>query len=208
MRYRKKNVFYWYFKKQLQTQMHKSFKSSDLSDEKIISQIIAEKKNELFEIIYDRYFERVRDKCYSFLKNKILAEEFANDILTKVFEKLDSFKGKSSFSSWLYSITYNTVIDFLRKKKQMHYPNWNQENEIPEIIDETDADLSEINYENLLIIFELIHPEEKAILLMKYQDSLSLKDIAASLSISEDAVKMRLKRARARVVYLYFEKFG
>jgi RNA polymerase sigma-70 factor (ECF subfamily) len=188
--------------------MHKSFKYSDLTDEQIINQIIEEKKNELFEIIYDRYFTRVRDKCYSFLKNKILAEEFANDVLTKVFEKLDSFKGKSSFSSWLYSVTYNTVIDFLRKKKQLHYPNWNQENEIPEIIDETDADLSEINYENLLVIFELIHPEEKAILLMKYQDSLSLKDIAASLSISEDAVKMRLKRARARVVYLYFEKFG
>jgi RNA polymerase sigma-70 factor (ECF subfamily) len=42
---------------------------------------------------------------------------------------------------------------------------------------------------------------------MKYQDGLSIKVIAESMLISEDAVKMRLKRARARVVYLYQREF-
>ncbi len=186
----------------------KNIKFSNLTDEQVVSKITQEKDSALFEVLHVRYYQKVRDKCYSFLKNKILAEEFANDILSKAFEKLDSFRGKSAFSSWLYSITYNTVIDYLRKKKQLHYPNWNQENELPQIIDETGAELEEINYENLLQVFEKIHPEEKALLLMKYQDSLSLKEIAAILLISEDAVKMRLKRARARVVYLYFEMFG
>ena len=186
----------------------KSLEFNHLTDEQIIHEILHEHKTELFEIIYNRYFSRVKDKCYSFLKNRALAEEFANDILSKVFEKLEGFQGKSSFSSWLYSISYNSIIDFLRKKKQLHYPNWNQKNEIPEIIDETDTDISEINYGNLMQIFEIIHPEEKALLLMKYNDALSLKDIASSLTISEDAVKMRLKRARSRVIYLYFKKFG
>ncbi len=188
--------------------MSKALKFSNFTDEQIIEKIIVEHDNELYEIIYDRYFNRIRNKCYSFLKNKTAAEEFTNDILSKVFEKLNGFKGKASFSSWIYSISYNFIIDYLRRKKQLHYPNWNHENEIPEIIDETDADLSDISYEKLLIIFELIHPEEKALLFMKYLDLLSLKEIATSLSISEDAVKMRLKRARARVVYLYFERFG
>lgn len=131
--------------------------------------------------------------------------------MSKTFEKLESFQGKSTFSSWLYVITYNTVIDYLRKKKQLHCPNWNQNNEIPEIIDESDTEMSELSYEKLMEVFEKIHPEEKALLLMKYQDALSLKEIASSLAISEDAVKMvkmRLKRARTRVVYLYFKLFG
>lgn len=128
--------------------------------------------------------------------------------MSKTFEKLESFQGKSTFSSWLYAITYNTVIDYLRKKKQLHYPNWNQNNEIPEIIDESDTEIAELSYEKLMEVFEKIHPEEKALLLMKYQDALSLKEIATSLAISEDAVKMRLKRARTRVVYLYFKLFG
>lgn len=183
-------------------------KFSNLTDEQIVEKIIHDGRNELFAVLYHRYFPKVKDKCYSFFKEKKKSEEFASDILSKAFEKLDSFKGKSSFSSWLYSITYNTVIDYLRKKKQLHYPNWNQENELPEIIDETDTEISEISYENLLQVFEKIHPEEKALLMMKYQDSLSIKEIAVSLSTSEDAIKMRLKRARARVVYLYFKMFG
>jgi len=186
----------------------KELKLKNLTDEQIVDEIILKGKKELFGVLYNRYFPKVNDKCYSFFKDKQKSEEFANDILSKSFEKLESFKGKSSFSSWLYSITYNTVIDYLRKKKQLHYPNWNQENELPEIIDETDAEISEISYENLLQVFEKIHPEEKALLMMKYQDSLPIKEIAVSLATSEDAIKMRLKRARTRVVYLYFKMFG
>jgi RNA polymerase sigma-70 factor (ECF subfamily) len=178
-----------------------------LNDESVIKIIIEENKTELYDIIYQRYIQKVTDKCYSLLKNKQLADEFANDILIKTFEKLKSFKGNSSFSSWLYSITYNYTIDFLRKKKHLHYPNWNIENELPEIIDESYSEISELSYENLLYIFDKIHAEEKALLLMKYQDGLSIKVIAESMLISEDAVKMRLKRARARVVYLYQREF-
>jgi RNA polymerase sigma factor (sigma-70 family) len=186
----------------------KELKIKNLTDEQIVDKIIREGKKDLFGVLYTRYFSKVNDKCYSFFKDKQKSEEFANDILTKSFEKLESFKGKSSFSSWLYSITYNTVIDYLRKKKQLHYPNWNQENELPEILDESDSEKTEISYENLLQVFEHIHPEEKALLMMKYQDYLPIKEIAISLSTSEDAVKMRLKRARTRVVYLYFKMFG
>ena len=178
------------------------------SDEEIVLIIINSGNQELFEILYLRYFKKVRDKCFSFLKDTKLSEEFANDILTKAYEKINGFKGNSSFSSWLYSITYNYCIDYLRSKKKLHYPEWNSNNEIPEIIDESETDFEEASYENLLTIFELIHPEEKVLLLMKYQDNLPIKSIAKTLRISEDAVKMRLKRARSRVIYMYNQKFS
>lgn len=180
---------------------------NNLSDEQIIKIIAEDKNKDIYQVIYYRYFDKVTDKCYSFLKNKTLATEFANDILIKTYEKLPGFKGNSTFSSWLYSITYNHLIDYLRKKKQLHYPNWNRENEIPEIIDESSTDVSELSYDNMMLIFEKIHPEEKALLLMKYQHGFSIKEIAKSLTISEDAVKMRLKRARSRVIYLYHQEF-
>ncbi len=178
------------------------------SDEEIVMLIINSGNKELFELLYLRYFKKVRDKCFSFLKDSNLSEEFANDILTKAYEKIHGFKGNSSFSSWIYSITYNYCIDYLRLKKKLHYPEWNSNNELPEIIDEAEADFEEVNYENLLTIFELIHPEEKVLLLMKYQDNLPIKQIAKTLRISEDAVKMRLKRARSRVIYMYNQKFN
>ena len=178
------------------------------SDEEIVLLIINSGNKELYELLYHRYFKKVRDKCFSFLKDSNLSEEFANDILTKAYEKIHGFKGNSSFSSWLYSITYNYCIDYLRAKKKLHYPEWNSSNEIPEIIDESETDFEEASYENLLTIFELIHPEEKVLLLMKYQDNLPIKSIAKTLRISDDAVKMRLKRARSRVIYMYNQRFN
>jgi len=177
------------------------------SDEEIVQLMISSGDHELFEFIYSRYFKKVRDKCFSFLKDSKLSEEFANDILTKAYEKIPGFKGNSSFSSWLYSITYNYCIDYLRVKKKLHYPEWNSNNEIPEIIDESETDFEEASYENLILILEEIHPEEKVLLLMKYQDNLPIKHIAKTLRISEDAVKMRLKRARTRVIYMYNKRF-
>lgn len=179
----------------------------DLKDDEIIFKIRNESSSKYFEILYNRYYPKVLEKCYSFVKKRQLAKELAEDIFSKVFEKLPTFKQLSSFSSWLYSVTYNHCIDYLREKKKIHYPNWDKENELPEIIDDTEEITEEINYENLLTILELIHPEEKALLLMKYKDELSMKQIGSALRISEDAAKMRLKRARARVLYLYTQKY-
>ncbi len=172
-------------------------------DEELVGLITNDKRSELFQILYERYKTRVLDKCYSLLKDKKLAGEFVQDIFSKVFEKLEGFKGISSFSSWLYAITYNHCIEYFRVKRKLHYPEWNRNSVLPEIIDEQEEDLSEIKYERLLKIFDIIHPEEKVLLLMKYKDNMSLKLIQTTLKISESAVKMRLKRARARVLYLY-----
>ncbi len=178
-----------------------------LKDDEIIHKIRHENSSKYFEVLYNRYHSRVLDKCYSFVKNRQIAEELAEDVFSKVFEKLTSFKQLSSFSSWLYSVTYNHCIDYLREKKKLHYPNWSRENELPEIFEDTEEIVEDINYENLLAIMEIIHPEEKALLLMKYKDELSMKQIAVALRISEDAAKMRLKRARTRVLYLYTKKY-
>jgi RNA polymerase sigma-70 factor (ECF subfamily) len=183
-------------------------KLAGLTDEEIVHKILHEGKPELFEILYRRYYHKVVDKVFSFLKNRKSAGEFSNDILTRVYEKLPGFRGNSAFSSWVYSITYNYCIDYMRLQKKLHYPDWNRSNAIPEIPDEAEEDLSGASFENVMTILDLIHPEEKALLLMKYQDELSLKEIGATLRISEDAVKMRLKRARTRVFFLYKERYS
>lgn len=176
-------------------------------DSDLINRITSGGTNESFSILYKRYHKKVYDKCYSFVKNKVIARELTNEIFSKTYEQLANFRQKSSFSSWLFTITYNHCIDYLRKQKQLHYPNWNKENQITDFIDEPEEKIDEINYDNLLVILEMIHPEEKAMLLMKYQDNISIKTISEAMRISEDAAKMRLKRARTRVMFLYNEKF-
>lgn len=182
-------------------------KLKSLTDNEIIELIKKGDVSKPYGVLYSRYYPKVLDKCLGLVRNREKAEELAEDIFSKTYEKLPSFKHLSTFSSWLYSITYNHCIDYLREKKNLHYPSWSYENELPEVIDESSEGVDEISYENLLLILEMIHPEEKALLLMKYIDNISMKQIGEALRISEDAAKMRLKRARTRVVYLYSKKF-
>jgi RNA polymerase sigma factor (sigma-70 family) len=178
-----------------------------LRDDELIGRILQDPSSSDFQELHRRYHQKILDKCFSMVKDRVLAAELAEDVFSKVFEKLPSFKQKASFSSWLYSITYNHCVDYLREKKRMHYPNWSRDNEIPDTIDDMDDVSSQINYENLLKILELVHPEEKAILLMKYQDNLSIKQVSTALRITEAAAKMRLKRAKTRVIYLYTREY-
>ncbi|PKP29798.1 MAG: RNA polymerase subunit sigma-70 [Bacteroidetes bacterium HGW-Bacteroidetes-17] len=175
-----------------------------VSDEDLIFRILKEKDKVHFKVLYERYYGKVLNKCYAFLKNRDLSAELATDIMARAFEKLDTFKGNSSFSTWLYAITYNNCIDYLREKKKLHYPEWNRKQELPDISDSEEVDESDkISYEFLVELMEKLHTEEKALLLMKYQDELSLKQISESMRITESAVKMRLKRAKTRLLYLY-----
>lgn len=182
-------------------------KSLNLPDEEIVHLILDTGNNDLYAHLYDKYQKKVYNKCMTLLKNEGLANEFTKEIFSKVFESLPSFRNKSSFSSWLYAVTTNHCIDFLRNKKKLHYPKWDRENELPDIIDETSDEMPVFNYDDLMKVLELIHPEEKALVLMKYQDNLSLKEIGQSLRITEDAAKMRLKRAKARILFLFKKEF-
>lgn len=179
----------------------------NLSDHEILLLIRQDEEKKLFRVLFERYYQKVLNRCYSLVKNRATAEELAEDVFTKAFEKIDTFQERSSFSSWLYTLTYNHCIDYLRQKKKLHYPVWSSENEIPDVIDEPDDPDLIFNYDRLLVILEEIHPEEKAILLMKYKELLSMKEIGKALRISEDAAKMRLKRARTRVKSLYILRY-
>jgi len=174
-------------------------------DEEIIKLILLGEHPALYEVLYKRYHQKVLDKCYSLLGNRDLALDFTQTIMTRIFEKLADFQFRSSFSSWVYSITYHHCIDYLRKKKKLHYPEWNMIHEIPEIVDEVEFDdePDPDQFDQLMAILDNIHPEEKALLMMKYFDNLSHKEIGQALQITESAAKMRLKRAKARVMYLY-----
>ncbi|MBN3035667.1 MAG: sigma-70 family RNA polymerase sigma factor [Bacteroidales bacterium] len=175
-----------------------------LSDEEVISKLRREHDPELFSVLYKRYSSRIFEKCNHLLKDRQLAREFTQEVFTKVYENLDKHRDTASFASWLAAIAYNHCIEYLRSKRRMHYPEWNSRQELPETVAEAeDFDFSELKYERLMGIMDLIHPEEKALLLMKYQDNLPLRLIHSTLKISESAAKMRLKRARARVLYLY-----
>jgi RNA polymerase sigma factor (sigma-70 family) len=169
------------------------------SDEEIVRSILEKKDTARFALLYDRYADKVYAKCLSFTRDQQQAEDLTHDILLKVYVKLAEFEFKSKFSTWLYSITYRFCVDYIRKNNTQ-LENYQQYAAQYEEEDKDDAQLMEIQAARLKQLLEYISPEDRSLLLMKYQDDLPVTEIAAITELSESAVKMRLKRARDKLI--------
>lgn len=174
-----------------------------LSDEEVVAEIIRTQNAALVEVLYERYADKVYRKCISFVKEESLAADLTHDIFIKVYMKLASYKGNSKFSTWLYAITYNFCVDHIRKNRKLKTVSIDDEDRVKDIEVETVDDLAHIKGARLKALLERIKPEERMILLMKYKDDMSIKDIQAVLKVSESAVKMRIKRAKEKIQLLY-----
>ena len=185
--------------------------SGKITDEEAIEKYLATQNVHYFNILYDRYSGKVFGKCFSLLKSEARAEDAAQEIFVKVLMNLSKFSGKSKFSTWLYSITYNFCIDTIRKKKKdvgVLVDDINRYGDEIEDDDIDDAEIMETNVHRLKEILNIIPAGDKAILLMKYQDEFSIKEICEILDKSESAVKMKIKRAKEKFVRTYKEMYS
>ncbi|WP_306013526.1 MULTISPECIES: RNA polymerase sigma factor [Flavobacteriaceae] len=177
-----------------------------LSDEELVKQIVADNDPMLFGKLYDRYATMVYNKCYGFAKSADEAEDLTQDVFLQLFIKLRTFKGKSKFSTWLYSFTYNFCVNYVNRNKQLKIRDKSVQVETSEhkLTEEVpDESLFEMKADKLKKALELIAAEDKSLLLLKYQDGASIKDLVSLLEIGESAVKMRIKRAKERLVEIY-----
>ncbi|MGB5417318.1 RNA polymerase sigma factor [Algibacter sp.] len=179
-----------------------------LSDEDLVEAIVKTKNTLLFEVLYDKYAGLVYNKCYGFAKDGDEAKDLTQDVFLKLFVKLGSFKGKSKFSTWLYAFTYNHCVNYVTRNTAKKFEKQSVDYTDIENLSEEEAEdesFLTMKVDKLKVALELISPEEKMILLLKYQDNLSIKEIVNALSIGESAVKMRIKRAKDKLVTVYKE---
>jgi RNA polymerase sigma factor (sigma-70 family) len=70
----------------------------------------------------DTYGTKIYQLAFRYLRNREDAEEIAQDVLLKVHQKIDAFRGDAALSSWIYRITFNASMSRLREFKQ-NLPN-------------------------------------------------------------------------------------
>ncbi|WP_448606286.1 RNA polymerase sigma factor [Paenimyroides ceti] len=179
----------------------------ELDDLELIKLTLSTKDSRFFSVLYDRYAPYVYNKCFSFVDTKEEAQDLTHDIFIKVYLSLKTFKNESKFSTWLYSITYNFCVNFISKKKIKYNLDIDQlghiQDEGEENGTEEDFDILQINYAKLQEILRMLDVQDRIILLMKYQDDLSIKEISELLKIGVSAVKMRLQRSKQKVMKKY-----
>ncbi len=144
------------------------------------------------ETIYKEY----HDKVLSYIKSKVNNREDAEDLTAEVFLKVqkklaDYDEDKAGVSTWIYTIARNSVIDFYRVSK----PTEELPDELSEEIasdDETDSPvLRRETLQELADALNKLSDEEKAVIIFRYYDGLSLTDIQKKMGLSYGQIKLR-----------------
>lgn len=176
--------------------------SSADTDIDIISRVIRGDQH-AYGALVNRYKDYVFTLALRFCKNREDAEEVAQDIFVKVYRSLADFKGTSKFSTWLYTITYNTSITFLRRKKMdvrslddghTFIQLENQESAFSANLMEQKSRIQHVNQ-----AIGLLSADDAQILNLFYKMEQSLEEIGKIMGMEPNTVKVRLHRARQRL---------
>ena len=179
----------------------------EMSDADIIKEYLRTQNTTYFSILYRKYAGKVYGKCLSILRNEDEAKDAVQDIFVKIMLNLGNFGEKSQFSTWIYSITYNFCIDLIRKRKKEKTLFSDDIERVPDVAEEDVPDefMREMDIKYLKQVLEELSTGDRIILLMKYQDELSIKEIADTIDKTESAVKMKIKRAKHKAQELYLK---
>lgn len=175
-----------------------------LPDAEVIELFLQTGDKKYLSVLYQRYAEDVYRKCIAMVKDDEVAKDLTHDIFLRAFLKLADLKEKSSFKYWLKSIAYNFCINYLNLKKNLQTNSLEDEESIESDDSESEEKiLQEMNLKQLELLLDKLQDTDRLILLMRYQDDLSIKEIQDALSIGASAAKMRLKRAKEKLAELF-----
>lgn len=145
----------------------------------------------------DTYGKDVINFAYSYVRNYHLAEDIAQDVFLRAFQKMHTFRGESAVKSWLLSITANRCKDHLRSwSARNELLAMEQERERPAESDTEQAVIAQLSRDHVWDTVLSLPEKYREVLVLYYMRDMSAKEVADALSLSDEAVRTRLHRGR------------
>ncbi len=180
------------------------------SDEEIVC-LVQSGKTDFFGVLIERYEEKIKRYARKFLSNKEDTDDIIQTIFIKAYVNIQSFDIKRKFSSWLYRIAHNELVNHLKKRKffssfdfdvffphsvRLHDNETEKEvnrQEIQKTIDKCLGEL-DIRYREPIILY--------------YLEELSYKEIADILHLPISTIGVRLSRGKEKLKSIYNKIYG
>lgn len=175
---------------------------SKLSDIELIAETLAGNQSAYADLV-KRHQRFVFTLAMRYTKSREDAEEVAQDSFIKAYRSLHAFGGQSKFSTWLYTIVYTTAMTFLRKRR-LDTSSIDDEGTFIQLENQGgafDNNLAESKSRSYYVnkaIAQLL-PDDALIITLFYNGEQSLDEIAATLGLEPNNVKVKLFRARQRL---------
>jgi len=169
---------------------------TDVND--LIRRVLDGRKHEYADLV-SRYQGPVYNLLYQMLQQSAEAEELAQEVFVKAYDKLHTFNFQSQFFSWIYRIAINTAISHQKKARRYLHPEQMPEQHGPSA-DGPDRRLEQDEEEEWVrkAVARLSEPHQSVVVLY-YFEELSYAKIAEVLEVEEKRVKSRLFDARRKL---------
>lgn len=175
-----------------------------LNNEKELLDRIIQGESHLYSHVMEHYAQAVYALVIRIVGSAEDSEELAQDIFIKAFEQLQFFRGRSSFSTWLYRIAYNAAISHARRRKQKLIEIDERRLQAVEdsAIEQMEQGTTGHSIAELQRAIEKLDIEERALITFFYYEDKSIAECATILGYSESNVKVRLHRIRKKLYIL------
>jgi RNA polymerase sigma-70 factor (ECF subfamily) len=161
-----------------------------------------EEREQKYKQTISDHYDMIYRLCCSYVADADVRKDLFQNIMLRIWQGLDSFENRSSISTWIYRLSVNTSIDFLRKqRKAKKRSNHIDIAEIDVIDDSNDIESNLIMSEKVQIMFRCINELsfiDKTIITL-YLEDLSYRDISEIVGISEKNVGVKLSRIKNRL---------
>ncbi|HXC06818.1 MAG TPA: sigma-70 family RNA polymerase sigma factor [Bacteroidia bacterium] len=147
-----------------------------------------------FEVLYDRYYERILSFIYQRLDDKDLAFDTTSQVFLKAMQNLHKFQFKGvPFASWLFRIAKNEVYQLFRDQKAERTVNIEKVS-LKNMVDDMEEDFYEPYYEVLKASVADLEEEEIQFIEMRFFEKRAFKEIGEIMHITENHAKVKLYR--------------
>ena len=154
------------------------------------------KDKKAFKNLYEEYNSKVYRTAYIILNNTSMAEDVLQEVFMNLYQKGSKLKHYEAFESWLYKITVNSSMNYIKKDKKVSFIG---DEKVIDAIDEAESEGTpedmmlgkEFSSEIMNYIYEL-PAQHRATVILFYYNELSIKDISSIMDCSEGTVKSRL----------------
>jgi RNA polymerase sigma-70 factor (ECF subfamily) len=172
-----------------------------LDDQQAISTVLTGEVN-AFAVLVERYQKPIYNLMYRMTGSQADALDLAQETFIKAYEKLDRFKTGKKFFPWLYTIGLNHARNFLRRAQLEPSPvgeDWEEGVHQNYHGEEEDRLCQQLDHQRVQRALLELPMEYREAVLLRYQEELSMEDIAAALQLSVSGAKMRVHRGLDRL---------
>ena len=145
--------------------------------------------------IYKKYVGAMFHTVVRMIGNREDAEDVTQEVFTKVFQKLESFRGDSTLGAWIKRVTVNTSLNFIRKKKKLFFEEIDERITAIEQI-EVDEEEWALNMRNIHEAIKKLPDGCRMVFNLYMLEGYKHAEVANMLGITESTSKTQYKRAK------------